>query len=209
MKRILRNFSFLLFTVILISSCTEEKTGESPKQIAETIEVDLPEDKEDAASKDTLRIVEPIVVPRPVPPKPPIDPIYPKPDPCPFPERDPIRPGPPFPPPPPIQPDPTFDFAEVEPAFPGGAEAMVKFIVDNIQYPETAKELGDQGRVYVAFVVEKDGSLSNIEVLRGVSVELDREAKRVIRSMPKWKPGEQQGKVVRCRMRLPVTFTLN
>ena len=102
-----------------------------------------------------------------------------------------------------------IDFPDVEATFPGGPAAMIKFINENIQYPQTSIEMNEQGRVYLSFVVESDGSITNIAVERGVSSDLDREAKRVVRSMPKWTPGESKGKKARTRCRLPINFTLN
>lgn len=102
-----------------------------------------------------------------------------------------------------------IEFPDVDPTFPGGAGELQKWIAKNVQYPQTAIELGEQGKVYVSFVVEPDGSVSNVQVERGVSDDLDREAKRVVRSMPKWTAGEAGGKKVRSRMRLPIVFTLN
>ena len=104
---------------------------------------------------------------------------------------------------------PIVDFPDVEAEFPGGAAAMMKWINDNISYPETSIEMNEQGRVFLQFVVEKDGSITNVKVDRGVSIDLDREAKRVIRKMPKWKPGETKGRAVRARCRLPINFQLN
>ncbi len=121
---------------------------------------------------------------------------------------------PPPPPPPGNQPKPTViaeivDFPDVEATFPGGAAAMKKWIQENVQYPEISKELGDQGRVYVTFVVEPDGTITGIDVMRGgLTEELNREAKRLVRNMPKWEAGEVKGEKVRARCRLPITFTL-
>jgi len=102
-----------------------------------------------------------------------------------------------------------IEFPDVEAGFPGGTAALQKWIVQNIQYPQTSIEMNEQGRVYLSFVVEADGSISNIAVERGVSSDLDKEAKRVVRSMPKWTPGEARGKKARVRCRLPINFTLN
>lgn len=102
-----------------------------------------------------------------------------------------------------------IEFPDVEAGFPGGTAALQKWIVQNIQYPQTSIEMNEQGRVYLSFVVEADGSISNIAVERGVSSDLDKEAKRVVRSMPKWTPGEAKGKKARVRCRLPINFTLN
>ena len=99
-------------------------------------------------------------------------------------------------------------FPDVEASFPGGQEVMKNWIASNINYPEEALSAGVQGRVYVSFVVEPDGSLTNINIERGISKELDGEAKRLIRSMPKWTPGEAGGKKVRSQVRLPIDFIL-
>lgn len=96
-----------------------------------------------------------------------------------------------------------------EPAeFPGGQAAMMRWIQENLRYPESAKENGISGRVVVKFVVEKDGSVHNPQVVRGVSRELDKEAERLIESMPAWRPGRNNGIPVRSYYNLPVTFRL-
>ena len=102
-----------------------------------------------------------------------------------------------------------IDFPDVEAGFPGGTVAMQKWIAENVQYPQTAIEMNEQGRVYLSFVVEPSGKITNITVERGVSPDLDREAKRLLRKMPKWKPGEAKGRKARTRCRLPINFTLN
>ena len=101
-----------------------------------------------------------------------------------------------------------IEFPDVEAEFIGGAQALMKYIQTNIQYPPTSIEMNEQGKVYLSFVVEPDGSITNVAVERGVSPDLDREAKRVIRSMPKWKPGESKGRKCRTRCRLPINFQL-
>lgn len=98
--------------------------------------------------------------------------------------------------------------AEVDPEFPGGIEALYKYMVDNVKYPEKAKADKIEGRVFVAFVIEKDGSVTNAKVVRGVSDEIDAEALRVVSAMPKWKPGTQQGNPVRVQYNLPIVFKL-
>ena len=201
MKKNLQSITLLIAGMLIFSACTEEKTGKSPEQITEIIDVDPEELVKDTVSSDSIIQDEPVVVPPPPPPVPPGPmPVPPGPIPEPLPEPPPA--------PEPIQVDPILDFTDVEAVFPGGVEAMMKFISDNIKYPEINKEMGTQGRVYVQFVVEKDGSLSNISIMRGVSKTIDREAKRVIRLMPKWTPGEIRGKAVRCKSLLPITFTL-
>ncbi len=101
-----------------------------------------------------------------------------------------------------------FDFLEEMPEFPGGEAAMMKWLGEHINYPAIAQENNIQGRVMVGFVVERDGSVSDVKILRGVDPSLDKEATRVVKSMPKWKPGMQTGKPVRCRFTIPVSFRL-
>ena len=109
---------------------------------------------------------------------------------------------------------PIIDFPDVEATFDAIGDisatvAMQRWIGENVQYPQTSIEMNEQGRVYLSFVVEVDGSISNISIERGVSADLDREAKRLLRQMPKWIPGEAKGHKVRTRCRLPINFTLN
>lgn len=95
-------------------------------------------------------------------------------------------------------------------SFPGGAGEMKKFIQAEVRYPEEALENSEQGRVYVGFIVEEDGRITTIEVMNGgVTPVLDAEAKRLVSRMPKWIPGAVNGKAVRARCRLPITFTLD
>lgn len=101
-----------------------------------------------------------------------------------------------------------FTIVETMPEFPGGQQAMLEFIARNIKYPPLARESGIQGRVFVNFVVEPDGSVSNVKVIRGIGGGCDEEAIRVVQSMPKWTPGRQRGKAVRVSFNLPVRFTL-
>jgi len=101
-----------------------------------------------------------------------------------------------------------IEWVDEEAEFIGGYGEMQKFIGNNIVYPEISIGYGEQGRVSVSFVVEKDGSITNIFVEKGVSKSLDREAKRIVRSFPKWKPAEVDARVVRTRVRLPIIFTL-
>ncbi|MDO5035704.1 MAG: energy transducer TonB [Porphyromonas sp.] len=104
--------------------------------------------------------------------------------------------------------DHIFEFLEEEPEFPGGVGALMKWLSDHINYPPIAAENNVQGRVLVSFVVERDGSVSDVKVVRGVDPNLDKEAVRVVKLLPKWKPGMQTGKPVRYRYNLPVTFRL-
>jgi len=101
-----------------------------------------------------------------------------------------------------------FTVVEQEPEFPGGTKALMEYISKNLRYPAFAAENGIQGRVTLSFVVEKDGSVTDIQEMRSPSEDLTKEAKRVVQSMPKWKPGKQRGKPVRVKYMLPVTFRL-
>lgn len=101
-----------------------------------------------------------------------------------------------------------FDIVEQQPLFPGGPAALMKYLSENTKYPVVALENGVQGRVTVQFVVEKDGSISDVHVLRGVDPSLDKEAVRVVKSMPRWTPGKQNGITVRVNYRVPVLFRL-
>ena len=102
-----------------------------------------------------------------------------------------------------------FDVVENMPSFPGGTVKMMEYLSTNVRYPEAALKVGAQGRVVVNFIVEPDGTISNANVVRSVSEELDAEAIRVVENMPKWKPGMQNGKVVRVKYSIPVSFRLN
>ena len=101
-----------------------------------------------------------------------------------------------------------FTIVEQMPSFPGGDQKMYQYLGNNIKYPQVARETGIQGRVFVNFVVEPDGSVSNVKVLRGIGGGCDEEAMRVVKSMPKWTPGKQRGKAVRVSYTLPVVFKL-
>ena len=101
-----------------------------------------------------------------------------------------------------------FQVVENMPEFPGGSGALMKFLATNIKYPPYAKEAGIQGRVFINFVVETDGNITNVKVLRGIGGGCDEEAIRVVKNMPKWSPGMQRGKPVRVSFNLPVKFTL-
>ncbi|MCX7696587.1 MAG: TonB family protein [Bacteroidales bacterium] len=107
-----------------------------------------------------------------------------------------------------VQEQEIFVFVEEQPEFPGGEEALMAYLQSNIRYPQMAKELEIQGKVIIEFVVETDGSVTNVVVKRGIGGGCDEEAVRVVKAMPKWKPGKQRGKPVRVRYTLPVTFQL-
>ena len=104
--------------------------------------------------------------------------------------------------------DQVFQVVEVNPEFPGGMEALIKYLSENIKYPEQAKKDKTQGKVYISFVVEKDGSVADAKVLRGIGGGCDEEALRVVNAMPKWTPGKQRNTPVRVQFNLPVAFKL-
>ena len=101
-----------------------------------------------------------------------------------------------------------FQIVEEMPEYPGGEKKLLEYVGKSVKYPQIARESGIQGRVFVNFVIEPDGSVSNVKVLRGIGGGCDEEAMRVIKSMPKWKPGKQRGKAVRVTYTLPVNFKL-
>ena len=108
----------------------------------------------------------------------------------------------------PVQGD-VFDVVEEMPQYPGGPQALFKFLGENVHYPEEAEKAGIQGRVIATFIVEKDGSISQPTVVKSVDPLLDAEAIRVISAMPNWKPGKQNGKVVRVKYTVPLSFNLD
>lgn len=216
--------TFALGFSIVISACSDHqpnkpvvsKSANNVKTLSVSKKTDPTVEPSDSGEKkDTLKQTslqrskrEPAVTP---PPPAPIDP-WRNPEPTPNPTPLPIHLPPPLRLYEPSQlqvEDPIIDIPDVEAQFPGGIAEMVKWINENMNYPEIAIENEVQGKVYVSFVIEKDGSISNVEVLKGVSKELDIEAKRLIRSMPKWTPGELAGKIVRSRYRIPVFFQLH
>ncbi len=105
--------------------------------------------------------------------------------------------------------DSIYQMVEVMPEFPGGTAKMMDYLSKNIKYPEEAKEKGISGRVFLSFVIEKDGAVSNVKVAKGIGKECDDEALRVVKAMPKWKPGLQKGKPVRVNYMLPIFFKLD
>jgi protein TonB len=113
------------------------------------------------------------------------------------------------PPPPPVE-EPTYDLAAVQeqPDFPGGMAKMYEYLQKTTKYPDMEFDAGIQGKVYIEFVVDKDGSVEDVKVRRGVSPGLDKEAMRAVKSMPKWSPGKMNGKPVKCRFTIPVDFKL-
>jgi len=104
--------------------------------------------------------------------------------------------------------DRIFRLVEKMPSFPGGVKALMEYLENNVNYPEEARQRGVQGRVTVTFVVEKDGSITNISISRSADPALDKEAIRLIKSMPKWNPGMHDGQNVRVEYNVPVVFRL-
>ena len=105
--------------------------------------------------------------------------------------------------------DEFFMVVENMPEFPGGDLGLMKFIQKNVKYPAIAKEYNITGKVYVSFIVDKTGQVTNVKIVRGVDKNLDAEALRVVKSLPKYKPGKQRGKPVRVMFTIPINFTLN
>ena len=101
-----------------------------------------------------------------------------------------------------------YTLVEQQPEFPGGMEAMMKFIQKNMKYPAQARRMGTEGRVFIGFVVNGDGQITDVTTVKGISMECDQEATRVIQMMPPWKAGKQNGRAVRVRFVLPVNFKL-
>ena len=101
-----------------------------------------------------------------------------------------------------------YDVCEQMPIYEGGDAALLKYLTDSVKYPELAKKHGVQGRVVIGFIVEKDGSLTNVKVLRAVDRALDAEVLRLVKGMPKWIPGRQNGQRVRVKYLLPIHICL-
>lgn len=110
-----------------------------------------------------------------------------------------------------IDPDETVEFYVIEekPEFPGGQDALLKHIAKNTVYPDSARDNGIQGKVFISFVINKEGYVTKVKTVRSVHPILDNEAIRVIESLPKWKPGKQRGQYVNVNFIIPINFTLN
>lgn len=208
MKKII----YVAFALSFLTSCKSDVPEEITDVQKEVIEeIDAPEGVENSTEITDTIIPEPEPIRQvPVPPEP--VPPGPMPDPYPDPEPEPIWreeiPPVPFSEPVQVVQEEIVDFPEEPATYPGGEAELMKFIQENIVYPEIEREMGNQGKVYVRFVVEKDGSVTNVEVMRGVSMGLDREAKRVVRLLPKFNPAKLNGKPVRSRYAIPVIFRL-
>jgi protein TonB len=105
--------------------------------------------------------------------------------------------------------DKVFEKVEDMPEFPGGEQAMMDFVGKNVQYPKEAMEKEISGRVLVGFIVEKDGSVNEVKIVRGIGGGCDEEAVRVVKAMPKWKPGKEKGKPVRVSYMMPIFFNVS
>jgi TonB family protein len=105
--------------------------------------------------------------------------------------------------------DSIYQIVEEMPQFPGGEKAMMEYVAKNVKYPQEAKDKEIQGRVFVGFIVEKDGSVNEVKVLRSIGGGCDEEAVRVVKAMPKWKPGKQKGEPVRVSYMMPINFKLS
>jgi protein TonB len=206
----------LLLVIMVLCACSQEKDApnkEADKQpqkqqvIVQKNQVTQHKDDETAKLKSS----------KPIPPKQiiPVDPFpEPYPDPDPYPEPYPF-------PEPPVLPEPKqlqepkqeeiLDIAEVQPEFPGGTEALMKFIQANIKYPELERELGIEGKVYVGFVVMTTGEITNVKIMRGIkdAPNLDKEAIRIVKLMPRWIPGMNNGQKVNVRTIVPIRFSLD
>ena len=105
--------------------------------------------------------------------------------------------------------DSIYFLAESMPSFPGGEEELIKYLKDHIRYPASARASRTEGKVYISFIIDRSGNLTNIKLVRGIGSGCDEEALRVLRTMPKWSPGKVKGKEVRVQMSVPVRFALN
>ncbi|MFW6226676.1 MAG: energy transducer TonB [Bacteroidota bacterium] len=108
-----------------------------------------------------------------------------------------------------VQESEIFTVVEDQPSFPGGEAARMEYLQENIEYPTMARESGIEGTVYVTFVVEKDGTVTQVRILRGIGGGCDEEALRVVRNMPKWNAGKQRGRPVRTQFNMPIRFKLH
>jgi protein TonB len=105
--------------------------------------------------------------------------------------------------------DAIFDVVETQPNPPGGMSGWNKYLSDNLKYPTQARRMGVEGSVILVFVINTDGSIQDVEVLRGIGGGCDEEAVKIVKNAPKWEPGKQRGRAVRTRMRLPIKFKLS
>lgn len=207
--------ALLLLVLIALHACSQEKKSPNKnavKQTKEKFQQETPLVDNKISDEATIKIKyeKPVpIVKVPVEPEP-----WPYPEPEPYPEPYPF-------PEPPVLPEPKqlyepkqeeiLDITEVQPEFPGGTEALMKFIEANINYPQMEKELGIEGKVYIGFVVMKTGEITNIKIMRGIldGPNLDKEAIRIVKLMPRWTPGMNNGQKVNVRTIVPIRFSLD
>jgi TonB family protein len=203
----------VLLVTILASfmSCeyAEKKASKQNSQPKSVIQRTPPVINQPEPNKQTRRIILPDILPVPIGP---FDP-----DPDPGYEPTPYYYGEPTEPYPIIEPikvneDTIFDFAAVMPEFPGGQQALINYLQKNLVYPEDAKELGIEGKVFVSFVIFEDGSVQQVTILRGIqgNRSCENEVLRLIKQMPKWIPGKNNlGQIIKVRNKIPVVFRLD
>ena len=197
--------SYFVFGLVFLYSCVQQQdSNKKPTSNKKPVLNKMEKDR----SIDTLLVNNDAPIP-PVKPER-IIPIVPTPEP-------PILPGGCLGPPEPPEPLPTEYFntdtvltiTEVMPEFPGGSKAFTQYVRDNMIYPEIAKEIGVEGKVFVKFIIHSTGQISSTQIARGVYPALDQEAMRLIKLMPRWNPGVQKGKAVPVYYILPVVFRLD
>jgi TonB family protein len=196
---------FLLVTILfLFMSCENAKNKVSKKNSQSKAVIQRTPNRINPpkTDKQTRRII---------PPEIPVIRIDPVPDPRPFYVGEPTVSCPTFEP---IEfkADTIYDFAAVMPEFPGGQQALMNFLKTNLVYPEDAKELGIEGKVFVSFVIFEDGSVQHVSILRGINgnISCEKEVLRLIKRMPLWIPGQNEfGEKIKARMKIPVVFRLD
>lgn len=197
-------------SVLLFFSCSSEpEKPVAPEKPAVAAVPEQPEEPQESTAETDAPKPKVITVIPPMPPVPDPGPYPGPPEPRPYPDPEPPVPDPG---PMPIAPKKQiYDFVEEMPEFPGGTEAYKKFLVNNIQYPTLAREMGIEGKCYLRFVVTETGKITDVVVVRGIpdGEMCDMEARRVLRMMPDWKPGKNRGKAVSCYVTMPVAFKLS
>ncbi len=202
---------FLFMILFFLLSCEQVEKKSAPMNILPKAVIH-PKPKApnfQKTNKQTQRIIQPEILPVRIGPfEPDPDPGY-EPTPyyfgeptVPYPIIEPIK----------VNKDTIFDFAVVMPEFPGGQQALIHYLQTNLVYPEDAKELGIEGKVYVSFVVFEDGSIQQVTILRGIkgNNSCDKEVLRLIKRMPNWIPGKDNvGNVLKARVKIPVVFNLD
>lgn len=198
-----------VFILFLFMSCEHDQKKSSPMKVESkaVIQPKPKASKSQKTDKPTRGIIPPEILPvrfDPDPPGPfPYDPgeppLY---EPLYNPLNEPIK----------ANEDTIFDFAAVMPEFPGGQQELINYLQKNLDYPEDAKELGIEGKVFVSFVVFEDGSVQQVTILRGIQGirSCENEVLRLIKQMPKWNPGQNEnGQKIKARMKIPVVFRLD